>query len=126
MRDGARDAGLTVDSTSSLVLSCTCELTFESREFIIVNAMTYGALVRCSLGSSTFDAAAEKEHLSRLLTMAGLAGWLVVGPDAWYIAAAGAAGDVVATTTATARAHEQATKRAMSQGIKSLNGSLKK
>lgn len=99
---------------------------FESREYVIVNAMTYGALVRCSTGTASFEASAEKEHLARLLTAAGVAGWILSGNDAWYIAAAGVTGDVLATSTSTANAHAQAARRAMSQGIKSLNGTLKK
>lgn len=126
LREGARDAGLSIDSTSSLVLNCTCDLTFESREYVIVNAMTYGALVRCSTGTASFEASAEKEHLTRLLTAAGVAGWILSGNDAWYIPAAGVTGDVLATSTSTANAHAQAARRAMSQGIKSLNGTLKK
>jgi hypothetical protein len=123
MVDAFAESGITIDPAAPRRITCTCDLSFVRKDFVVLATPEYLAAVRCSSEDASFDAVGSRSTIERFFTGFGV-GLYLGGLVPWYAVASGVVADVLIVSN-TSSAYNKAIRKAILEGTEEPRPSSK-
>lgn len=113
---GFTKQGIQIDSMSPRRITCSCDLSYERKDYVLIASSSYIASIRCRAGDAEFQSVGYRTLPERFFTTAAAIGILAENSLPWYAIAGGVAIDLVLVPSS-AGAYEDAVEVALRRGL---------